>query len=241
MRDGAIGPWWIRGVARALNLQRPAGFATVVSLLAGTFGLCNSVLFPVLAWSRNGEQTRVILSGAAAILVTGGFYLLIWVARWPLLFAAVRSAVATALPSSWFDEHTVLVGIGGGGCIAAGLVAKSLLMLGSRSVPTILAFDVDYIGDDATPRVSAWLSPGIAFSQATKPVLIAGWVGSGESVRLVRERLGLSTDCRCFALVVSGEQRDPCIRHYLVEGAHGLLPWPKATRLDERRLPKGPN
>ncbi|WP_155353209.1 hypothetical protein [Acrocarpospora macrocephala] len=117
----------------------------------------------------------------------------------------------------------VLVGIGPGGAIAVGMVAKAIRDLGYEP-PSVLVFDMRYETRGKNPRIGA-LWPESYQLDGNRCWIIQGNVSSGRSLQELRERFSLA-DCPVFAFVVSEHVAvRENIAAYMAIGSRNVLPW----------------
>jgi hypothetical protein len=108
--------------------------------------------------------------------------------RWFILFRAIRNYVRIHLLRDLTAEK-ILIGIGPGGAIAVGMVAKAIRDLGCDP-PSVLVFDMRYETRGSNPRVGA-LWPDNYQLDSSRCWIIQGNVSSGRSLQELQERLSL--------------------------------------------------
>jgi hypothetical protein len=204
---------WIFDRRRSATLVGGAIFAgSLLGLLwtvAEAAGVRGSVPLAVLLIISCG-------SGAAIISIVAGPL------RWYILFRAVRDYVRLHLLHDLTAEK-VLVGIGPGGAIAVGMVAKAIRDLGCQP-PSVLVFDMRYEAKGSNPKIGA-LWPQDQRLDKSRCWIIQGNVSSGRSLHELQERFSLK-DCPVFAFVVSEHVAlRENIAHYMVVGTRNVLPW----------------
>jgi hypothetical protein len=144
--------------------------------------------------------------------------------RWPLLHFAVRSYVRENLLQELSQPNTVLVGIGPGGAIAVGLVAKVLRELGIDP-PPIVVFDMAYTQKGADPEIGVhW--PVLPQLGSSNCWIIQGNVNSGRSLQKLQRQFQLQ-NAHIFAFVISDAAKlRENIKHFMAVGTRDILPWP---------------
>lgn len=157
------------------------------------------------------------------IVVALGVGLIASLLKWWLLFEAIKSYIEKHLLRKLTDKE-VLLGIGPGGAIAVGMVAKAIRVLGYEP-PSVIVIDHHYGHIGADPSIGALLSSDLNLPKE-RCWIVQGHIGSGRSLRVLRERLNLQ-DVPVFAFVVSQEAtaREK-IDAALVVGSRTILPWP---------------
>jgi len=145
--------------------------------------------------------------------------------RWSILFAAVKEYVRDRLIGTVIKPETVLISAGGGGAICLGMVSKALQGMG-HPVPRCLVVDQEYrVGESV--KLGTLLPPD--FDLRTQDVLIViTYVGTGQTLRGLRERLGIP-NAPVFSFVVSesATEREQ-VEHFLIVGHRAVIPWPRA-------------
>jgi hypothetical protein len=142
--------------------------------------------------------------------------------RWYILFRAVRDYVRLHLLRDLTPEK-ILVGIGPGGAIAVGMVAKAIRDLGCQP-PSVLVVDMRYEAKGNNPNVGALWHQDQGFNNS-QCWIIQGNVSSGRSLHELQVRFSLK-DCPVFAFVVSEHVAlRENIAHYMVVGTRDVLPW----------------
>ncbi len=142
--------------------------------------------------------------------------------RWFILFRAIRDYVGIHLLRELTTEK-VLVGIGPGGAIAVGMVAKAVRDLGYEP-PSVLVFDMRYEAKGKNPSIGT-LWPKEHLIDKSRVWIIHANVSSGRSLQALRERFSLE-NCPVFAFVVSEHVAvRESIAHYMVVGNRNVLPW----------------
>jgi len=143
--------------------------------------------------------------------------------RWTILFYASKDYIQKHLLNE-ITEDKILVGIGPGGAIAIGIVAKAIRDLG-RAPPSIVAFDMRYKDLGANPLVGD-LWPQDCSLPADKCWIIQGNVSSGRSLQTLRDRFPFLNHAKVFAFVISDHvlSREN-IDHFMAIGTRNILPW----------------
>ncbi|MCZ7567041.1 MAG: hypothetical protein M5U01_00380 [Ardenticatenaceae bacterium] len=143
--------------------------------------------------------------------------------KWWLLFEAIKSYIKKYLLRRLTDKE-ILLGIGPGGAIAVGMVAKAIRVLGYEP-PSVVVIDHHYDRIGADPSIGTLIAPELKLPKE-RCWIVQGHIGSGRSLRVFRERLNLQ-DVPVFAFVVSKEAaaREK-IDAALAVGSRSILPWP---------------
>lgn len=211
--------FWLQKIIWIYDYQTP------VSILAG-IGLGLSILGGIwtLLDASGVQGSPILLIGLFLVSVFSVLGLIMFSRplRWAILFRASKDYVQKYL----LDELTpdkILVGLGPGGAIVIGIVAKAIRDLG-RTPPSIIAFDMKYKDVGANPSVGD-LWPQDYSLPAERCWIIQGNVSSGRSLQTLRDRFTLH-QAKVFAFVISDHvlNREK-IDHFMAIGTRNILPW----------------
>ena len=126
------------------------GFVTVAWLIGFIWTLGEA------AGVAGSPKLLGIITVAAFLAVSLG-YAFVRSLQWTLLFGAVKTYVRENLLGK-FTKDTILIGIGPGGAIAVGMVAKAVRSLGATP-PLCLVIDLKYVEKGSNPIIGT-LVPG---------------------------------------------------------------------------------
>lgn len=162
-----------------------------------------------------GLVASATLSAALVLALAGPLH-------WYLLLRAVKSYVRRFLLRELTTDK-ILVGIGPGGALAVGVVAKAIRDLGFTP-PSVLIFDMRYEVRGHNPTIGSLWPEGWE-PDASRCWIIQGNVSGGRSLEELRRRFSLH-DCPVFAFVVSEQApvREK-IDHYMAVGSRSAIPW----------------
>ncbi len=211
--------FWLQKIIWIYDYQTPvsilAGIALVLSILGEIWTLLE-------VSGVRGSPTLLIGLLLVSAISVAGFIMISHPLRWAILFRASKDYIQKYL----LDELTpdkILVGIGPGGAIVIGIVAKAIRDLG-RTPPSIIAFDLRYkeLGDN--PSIGD-LWPNNYSLPSEKCWIIQGNVSSGRSLQALRDRVALH-QAKVFAFVISEHvlYREK-IDHFMAIGTRNILPW----------------
>lgn len=209
---------WLQRLVWLYDYDTPRGWLAYAAIASSAAGAGWGILEASGVPGSPKVAAGLIILGILAALLT---FLFLSLFRWPLLAAAIKSYVFTHL-SNRIDHTTVLVGIGPGGAIAAGLVAKAFRAL-HREPPSVVIVDHRYDKLGADPTIAKLGVPDLSHSNCW---IIQGHIGTGRSLNLLRHKLNLQ-NAPVFAFVVSPEAlHRERIDALLVVGTRRILPWP---------------
>lgn len=143
--------------------------------------------------------------------------------HWTLLFWAVKSYVDQHLKQVLSKEGMILLGIGPGGALSVGMVAKALRNL-RMDPPSCLVLDMRYVEKGKDPEIGKIIPADMKLPK-DKCFIVQGNVNTGRSLRRFREQYGLK-ECPVFAFVVSeGAKNTEDLKHIMMVGHRSILPW----------------
>lgn len=161
----------------------------------------------------------VILGMTFALLVA----LITYFLKWWLLFHALKGYIKKYLLRK-LTEEKILLGIGPGGAIAVGMVAKAIRVL-NYEPPSVIVIDHRYEFRGEDPSIGKLLSLDKSIPKE-RYWIIQGHIGTGNSLRVFKNKFDLE-EVPVFAFVVSPEAN---IRENfyatLAIGTRAVLPWP---------------
>ena len=218
-------------VLNSLVSPRPLySVSAVLSTAAAIFG----GIWVVLASLRRDDVRWLIAAWLASLGIAWCVRVVAGPLRWHFLYEALRAQ----LP--WFRQHNaqVLVGVGPGGAIIAGMLAKLLGDTDHRE-PTIIALDRAYeMGEYGEINVS--LRKAVTLNTAGIPpgvVVVAPEIHSGSTIKAVAANLNqLGISFRVFAVVWSQKSSrppQPGDRCLLAVDERAILPWPDAPAKED--------
>ncbi len=211
--------FWLQKIIWIFDNQTPVsiwvGILLVLSILGGIWTLLEAAGVqgsPILL-------TGLFLVSAFSVM---GLLMLSRPLRWAILSRACKDYIQKYL----LDELTpdkILVGIGPGGALAIGIVAKAIRDLG-RTPPSIIAFDMRYKDRGTNPSVGNLWPPDYSLP-AERCWIIQGNVSGGRSLQTLRNRFSLH-QVKVFAFVISelAPIREK-IDHFMAIGTRNILPW----------------
>lgn len=193
-----------------------------------TFG----VLTGVIGVAGVVGSPAVLALLVAASLALAGSLLLVRLVRWNLVSVGIRGDL------DWIISHnpSLIIGVGPGGAIIAGMIAKQLAIRVKREPPV---FVIDRVFRKAGRALSVQVSKTGQINvdligQAGRVLLVTSEVHSGNTMRLVSQELdeaGVTHDT--FSFLVSPHSSFAVDRHILRSDHRGILPWPDAPAREE--------
>lgn len=211
---------WLQNLIWLYDYKSPLGIIGYILIAASVPTTVWNFLEPAGVIGSPLLLIGLILLG---VVVALGVALIASLLKWWLLFEAIKSYIKKHLLRKLTDKE-ILLGIGPGGAIAVGMVAKAVRVLGYEP-PSVIVIDhrYDRIGTD--PSIGILVSSHLNLPKE-RCWIIQGHIGSGRSLRVFRERLNLQ-DVPVFAFVVSREAaaREK-IDAALAIGSRAILPWP---------------
>jgi hypothetical protein len=213
------GTFWLQRIIWIFDRRRSATAVGAAVLAGSLVGLVWTVA--EAAGVKGSVPLAVLLIffcglGAALVSIVAGPL------RWFILFKAIRDYVRSYLLPDLTAEK-ILVGIGPGGAIAVGMVAKAIRDLGCEP-PSVLVFDMRYEARGSNPQIGA-LWPQDHLIDTSRCWIIQGNISSGRSLQELQERFSLK-NCPIFAFVVSEHVAvRENVTHYMAVGSRNVLPW----------------
>jgi hypothetical protein len=129
------------------------------------------------------------------------------------------------------SQEQVIIGVGPGGAIVAGIIAKEIGLHTGRE-PTLIVFDRVFHCDGPTIGVSlgAVRVSGMSIDLSSINILLAtSEINSGNTMSVVHKELigaGASPESiRTFAFVINDKSIFSCDRHVVCSSGRDILPW----------------
>lgn len=211
--------FWLQNILWIYDYGRGVSILAWVVLGLSIFGGIWTV-----AEASGLQGSPVILAGLLLVsaISVGGLAMLSRALRWTILFRAIKDFSQKYLLND-LTSNEVLVGIGPGGAIAVGMVAKAIRELG-RTPPSIIAFDMRFEELGAEPAFGE-LWPSNLQLPANNCWIIQGNVSSGRSLQKLRDKFSLQQS-KVFAFVISDHvlNREK-IDFFMAVGTRNILPW----------------
>jgi len=207
-------------LAWVYRLPKSISFLSVAIAALSIFGIFWNIL-EASGVSGSPSLSIGLLLGIMFLLSSGVFFAHFM--HWTLLFLAIRSYVDRHLKQTLSRKDLVLLGIGPGGALSVGMVAKALRSLHIEP-PSCLVLDMRYKKKGEDPLIGETY-PGELKVSKDNCFLIHGNVNTGRSLRCFRNKYGLE-ECPIFAFVVSeGASKTENITYTMMVGDRSILPW----------------
>lgn len=203
-------------------------FLVFLGVCATVFGLITSATG---AAGVQGSWTVLAVTVLASVALASSLFLL-RLFRWELIWKGLGGQ----LP--WIGRPDVVVGIGPGGAVIAGMIAKRLVGY-AQCEPIVVVADRTFknAGNRLVVEIGEVALPPASEGAQQREILVVGSeVHSGGTMAEVCRRLDdAGIDHRTFSFLVSPNSNFKVDNYVLRSDSRGIIPWPDAPEREVAR------